>query len=187
MFRKILFVYLLFCTAQVLGQQAFRLSFTHLTREKGLSNSNIISMLRDSRGFVWMATLNGLNRFDGSNVKVYKPFNSNIKGNYINKLIEDKAGVMWLGTNEGLSYYDRLTDDFIYYEGPVKGKTYGAIPNFIDKNGLVWVLVSGVNAVDLYTLNPKTKIFNLIQKNVSKFLADMPANQVQEGGFRNGV
>jgi ligand-binding sensor domain-containing protein len=177
MFKKILLTYFVFLSACAYGQYPFNLSFTHLTREKGLSNTNIISMLRDSRGFVWMASLNGLNRFDGTNVKIYKPFNSNIKGNYINKLIEDKNGIMWLGTNEGLSYYDRLKDDFIHFPGPIKNKTYGALPNFIDKDGLVWVLITQTDGTALYTFNPKTKEYNLISKNQPKFLADMPLNQ----------
>jgi ligand-binding sensor domain-containing protein len=172
MYKKLILTYLMFLNVVVFGQHPFNLSFSHLTREKGLSNTNIVSMLRDSRGFVWMASLNGLNRFDGINVRFYKPFNSNIKGNYINKLIEDKNGIIWVGTNEGLSYYDKFKDEFVYFAGPEKRKAYGAIPSFVDQNGLIWVVISVGSRTDLFTLNPKTRTFVLIYKNVPKFLAE---------------
>jgi ligand-binding sensor domain-containing protein len=172
MLKKTILLVFLICQ-MALAQQPFNLSFTHLTREKGLSNTNIISMLQDKKGFVWMASLNGLNRFDGSNVRTYKPYNSNIKGNYINKLIEDNKGQMWLGTNEGLSYYNRQQDNFVHFEGPFKGKVYGATPYYIDNKGLVWVLIVSAAGTDLYTFDPQKREYVLVQKQVYKFLADV--------------
>ncbi len=170
---KILFFCLVFVSALSFGQQKFNLIFNHLKRDNGLSNTNVLSMLQDRRGFVWMATMNGLNRFDGRNVKAYKPYNSNIQGSYVNKLIENKYGQMWLGTNKGLSYYDEIADSFVHFEGPIKGKDYGASPYYIDDKENVWVSITMSEHIDLYVFSPKSKSFKLVLKNVPKRLADI--------------
>ena len=111
--------------------------------------------------------------FDGSNVKVYKPYNSNLRGNYVNALIENKDGQMWLGTNQGLSFYDQKRDEFVYFEGPVKGKDYGASPYYVDEKGQVWVTIALNDKTDLYTFSPETKTYNLIINNVPKKLGEI--------------
>jgi ligand-binding sensor domain-containing protein len=72
-------------------------------------------MLKDVYGFLWIGTLNGLNRFDGNNFKIY--FNdpnkkSSISGNEINGIIEDSLHNIWVGTKTGLSRYDIKADTF---------------------------------------------------------------------------
>jgi ligand-binding sensor domain-containing protein len=173
MHTKALLIYFIFFSSLVFGQKPFYLSFSHLTREKGLSNTNIISMLQDSRGYIWMGTMNGLNRFDGSNIKVYKPYNSNIKGNYINNILEDKTGLLWIGTNEGLICYDRSKDSFTQMPGPQYKQTYTAIPIFIDQKGLVWVSTSKDDKLSLHTFDPENKRFELIFDNAPKQFADL--------------
>lgn len=46
--------------------------FNHLTSEDGLSNNRVMSILRDTRGFMWFGTLDGLNRYDGYEFRVYR-------------------------------------------------------------------------------------------------------------------
>ena len=45
--------------------------FKHLSVEDGLSNSSVFAILQDSRGFMWFGTTNGLNRYDGYNIKIF--------------------------------------------------------------------------------------------------------------------
>lgn len=84
--------------------------------EEGLSQVSINDLIKDHHGFVWIATADGLNRFDGKDFKHYKYSASDsltISGNFINKLLEDKREKVWIGTNaNGLNYFDRKRDVF---------------------------------------------------------------------------
>ena len=87
-----------------------------LTIENGLSQGMIFDILKDSDGFLWFATKNGLNRYDGYNFKVFthNPFDSlSISGDKVFKLLEDSKGRIWVGTEgKGLNYYDKATRKF---------------------------------------------------------------------------
>ena len=71
------------------------LKFTHLTTNDGLSQSTVTEILQDRRGFMWFATRDGLNRYDGNNFVVYK-HNPNdpwsLSSNFILDLMEDDQG-----------------------------------------------------------------------------------------------
>lgn len=77
-------------------------------------------MLQDSRGYIWVGTNSGLNRFDGYGFKVYRhdPNDPNsISSNYILSLYEDEDGIIWVGTlMGGLNRFDRFTDRFTHYQ-----------------------------------------------------------------------
>ena len=82
----------------------------YYTLEDGLSQVSSNDLLLDSSGFVWIATQDGLNKFDGNKFEHYK-YNKQdsltLSGNLINKLLEDSTGKIWVGTiGNGLNYYD---------------------------------------------------------------------------------
>ena len=90
-------------------------TFQRFTEEDGLSQNTVTSVLQDSKGFLWVGTVNGLNRFDGYRFAVYKYDFQNpqsISNNYIVSIYETKAGQIWIGTNKGLNRYDSATDGF---------------------------------------------------------------------------
>ena len=99
----------------------------HLTVRDGLSQSSPYHMLKDSRGFLWLGTQDGINRFDGHRFQVYKPDVRNphsIKGTNVAGIVEDKQGNIWVGTEEGLNRYGRATDRFsLYRPDSVKRRT----------------------------------------------------------------
>jgi signal transduction histidine kinase/DNA-binding response OmpR family regulator len=73
-------------------------------------------MMKDSRGFMWFGTTEGLCRFDGIEAKVYKHNNgdsSSLCDNEVNAVIEDPQGNIWIGTANGLNRYNISTDNFI--------------------------------------------------------------------------
>jgi hypothetical protein len=75
--------------------------FLHLAQEDGLSQNAGLAFLQDSRGFVWIGTQDGLNRYDGHTFTVYKndPDDPNsLSHNSINALMEDRDGQIWIGT-----------------------------------------------------------------------------------------
>src|SRR5689334_2854070 len=76
---------------QGLGQPP-RLRFTHLSNEQGLSNSTIEAIFQDSRGFIWLGTRDGLNRYDGNEIMVWRndpSDTSSLSDNYIKCIYED--------------------------------------------------------------------------------------------------
>lgn len=91
-------------------------TFYHYGLEEGLSQETIRVILKDSNGFLWLGTQDGLNRFDGNSFKVFKNNIKNtlsISGNYINALVENTDQSIWIGTgNKGVCYYNPLTDTF---------------------------------------------------------------------------
>ncbi|WP_225865497.1 hybrid sensor histidine kinase/response regulator transcription factor [Dyadobacter aurulentus] len=83
--------------------------------ENGLSSSMVTAVHQDRSGFIWVATEDGLNRFDGIKFTVYRQDKANGEGvssNFIQVLFEDRAGRMYTGSLHGLQYYDPATDSF---------------------------------------------------------------------------
>src|SRR5262245_59817663 len=91
------------------------LVFRHLGPDNGLSSWRANQVLQDRAGYVWIATPNGLDRFDGYKVKTYRndpTDRRSLSGSYISALYEDRAGRLWVGTQAGLDVYDPRTDGF---------------------------------------------------------------------------
>ena len=92
------------------------LVFKHLTTQDGLSTSWVKTILRDHKGYLWIGTAEGINRYDGNTIKTYKYSASDtcsINHNNINLIYEDKKHNIWVGTQEGLNVYHPQTDGFI--------------------------------------------------------------------------
>ena len=80
--------------------------FSHISTEQGLSSSEVWSVLRDRRGFMWFGTLDGLNRYDGYKMKVFKHAltdPTSLSDNKIRTVVEDRAGTLWIGTGTAAS------------------------------------------------------------------------------------
>jgi ligand-binding sensor domain-containing protein/signal transduction histidine kinase/CheY-like chemotaxis protein/AraC-like DNA-binding protein len=83
--------------------------------ENGLSSSMVTAIHQDRSGFIWIATEDGLNRFDGIKFTVYRQDKANSEGvssNFIQVLFEDHSGRMYTGSLHGLQYYDQAADSF---------------------------------------------------------------------------
>ncbi|WP_457289715.1 two-component regulator propeller domain-containing protein [Pedobacter sp. UYP24] len=100
--------------------QTRQIHFNHLDSRNGLSENNVNCILQDSRGFIWIGTRDGLNRFDGTNFKIFRhkhKDNSTLSNDFVTDLAEDHLGNIWIGTNEGgLNKYDRKQNRFYSYE-----------------------------------------------------------------------
>ena len=87
-----------------------------ITNEQGLSNSAVNTIYKDSHGFVWFGTWDGLNRFDGKNLKTYYPdlFDRyTLSNNIIRKMFEDDFGNLWIVTENGINQYSYDMDHFL--------------------------------------------------------------------------
>ncbi|MDR1610323.1 MAG: response regulator [Candidatus Symbiothrix sp.] len=117
--------------------------------EQGLSNSLINQVYQDKRGFIWIASENGLNKFDGNKFVIYKKTENDslsLKNNYVRTIFEDSSGNFRIGCIDGLLRYDRNTDSF--HEIPVldenNNRLYPHIVSIIErKNGDIWLTSSG--------------------------------------------
>ena len=100
-------------------------SFKTLTFREGLSHSYVTDIKQDTLGYVWLATRNGLNRFDGSQVIVFKHRqgdSTSLPNNFIRKIFLDSKQRMWLITSSGVCQYQAATDDFQTYPFSATGK-----------------------------------------------------------------
>ncbi|TAD85244.1 MAG: response regulator [Bacteroidetes bacterium] len=91
------------------------LNFKRIGTEQGLSNSTIECIFQDHRGFMWFGTRDGLNRFDGEQMVVfrYTATDSNtLVDNYITSVAEDSSGQLWIGTLNGICRYLAKTNTF---------------------------------------------------------------------------
>jgi signal transduction histidine kinase/ligand-binding sensor domain-containing protein/DNA-binding response OmpR family regulator len=117
--------------------------------EQGLSNSLINRIYQDKKGFIWVATEDGLNKFDGNKFVVYRKIQGDstaLKNNYVRTLFEDRCENLWIGCIDGLMIYDRNTNLFHeieIYDGE-NTRIYPHITSIIErKNGDLWLATSG--------------------------------------------
>jgi signal transduction histidine kinase/ligand-binding sensor domain-containing protein/CheY-like chemotaxis protein/AraC-like DNA-binding protein len=158
------------------GQQ---LSFNRLNSEDGLSNNLVTSIIQDSKGFLWFGTQDGLNRYDGYNIKVFKNSEEDtcsVLDNLIFSLYVDSKGELWVGSLNGMSKFNYETETFKRY--PVstseiqgfKKEPLGSIAE--DMDGNMWY---GNRNGGLYMFKPGAREFTYFDypsKNVSKLFVD---------------
>lgn len=118
---------------------------------EGLSQGMVYDMLQDRQGFLWFATKDGLNRYDGYSFKVFQndPFNPfSITDNEIICLLEDHAGRIWAGTlNNGLSVFDPQRGQF-YSFNRLSSQSVNCLAETPD--GTVWAGTNhGINRLHL--------------------------------------
>ncbi|MCD8292616.1 MAG: response regulator [Prevotellaceae bacterium] len=86
--------------------------FKQLSTAEGLSNGSVRAILRDSRGFLWIGTESGLNKYDGYTFRQYHRNNSNLSDDDISDIFEGPEGNIWIHTSMGYSIYDYQTGTF---------------------------------------------------------------------------
>src|ERR1041384_7717063 len=81
----------------------------NISLSEGLAQSSVYKIVQDKQGFIWMATQDGLNRYDGLQFKIFRedPFDTlTLSSNYITALLVDHNGWLWIGTqNHGLNLF----------------------------------------------------------------------------------
>ncbi len=152
----ILFVMPLLAYSQVRNP----ISFENFTVENGISANAINQVIRDEKGFLWLATNNGLNRFDGLKFQVFTADKNNpnaIRGNNIKTILQDSKGYLWIGTlAEGLNRYNYtkgVFEAFVHNETDTSSISSNEILSlYEDKKGRLWVGTErGLNLFDYKT------------------------------------
>jgi signal transduction histidine kinase/class 3 adenylate cyclase/ligand-binding sensor domain-containing protein/ActR/RegA family two-component response regulator len=142
--------------ANLLYAQPERILFQHLDENAGLSSNIINNISQDSQGFMWFGTENGLNRFDGYKMKIYKsnPDDlASITHVQIHALMNDRFGNLWIGfqTPGIFNRYDAELDRFVKYP-MASAKAFTE-----DLNGNLWIS-SPENDVGCIVLNVRDSI-----------------------------
>ncbi|MCD8203160.1 MAG: response regulator [Prevotella sp.] len=133
---------------------AFCQSARYFTADQGLSSSLIYNIYCDHNGIIWIATEDGLNRYDGVKLTVYRNYpddEHSLAHNYVRVLFEDKDGHFFVGTYKGIQLYDPAADNF---SPPAKFRDSGDYENNITgiaqrKNGELWVSGNTVCRLDI--------------------------------------
>ena len=143
------------------------MKFRRLDTRDGLSNSQINYIYQDSKGFVWIATSYGLNRYDGYRFRTYYSDandTTTLRSNYVDYIWEDHLGKLWLRQGMNFCVFDPVkesvvrTPSTLLSEIGIKG---GVDRVYIDKEKNLWVKTYDDG---LYCYNPKTK-----QKTLTKY------------------
>jgi len=121
------------------------------TLQNGLPFNNIRDIKQDRTGFIWIATENGLSRFDG---KVFKNFSYNtsspqgLLGNYVQSLLIDHQGVLWVSSRKGISKYNSITESFTHYPilSTAKGQYKMDVACISNSNNpdILWISANGL-------------------------------------------
>ncbi len=169
-----LYLFLILTTAAVYGQtqetdSLKNLRFRNISRETGLSQNSVYDVLQDEKGFMWFATQDGLNRWDGYSIKVYRPDpedeSDSIPHNFVRALELDRQGNIWIGTwGGGIAYFDPRKDRFFDLSvtadnGALPEDTASVFDLEFDRKGDLWILTSEGS---LYKGDPNERSFDLI-------------------------
>lgn len=158
----LLFSFAFMFSANVFAQRT-RYHFEHLSSKDGLV-AGVHSIVRDSEGFIWFATMSGLYRYDGINFKIfyYDPADSTtISGTFLeSSLFEDSEGTLWVGTAaDGLNRYNKFTESFERFKHDPKNSKSLVSNNvtciYEDRNHVLWI---GSNH-GFCEYHPETKTF----------------------------
>src|ERR1043165_1995331 len=88
---------------------------TYLGIEQGLSNNAVTSIYQDYNGFMWFGTYDGLNRYDGYGLKIFRNIindTTSLIDNHVGVIGEDFNHRLWIGTEKGLTIYNPLKSNF---------------------------------------------------------------------------
>lgn len=164
LFKKNIFrIGIIICTCIFISENAdgHNYYFKHITIKEGLSQNTVLSILQDKEGFMWFGTKDGLNRYDGNTIKIFKRSPNDIfsiGNNTVWSLLEDGKGQLWVGTDRGIYIYNSKTGHFTKFS--IKSNTSIAIDVPVldmkkNKTGDIWI-----SAGRLYKYSPQQNILN---------------------------
>ncbi|MEO7214675.1 two-component regulator propeller domain-containing protein [Mucilaginibacter sp.] len=139
--------FFLFATLLCYGQAPVKNKVLKYALKDGLSFGIVNSISQDADGFMWFATSDGLNRFDGSTFKVFKTIAGDTTGlssNFVQKIFSDRAGNVWVSSRDGLSKLNARSEKFTHYNL----RNHNVVKNDVDNiaqagSGNLWIASYG--------------------------------------------
>ncbi|MCX6304115.1 MAG: triple tyrosine motif-containing protein [Bacteroidetes bacterium] len=120
--------------------------FNHLTKENGLPSNTVYCAIQDFQGYIWIGTTNGLARYDGHDMKIFRSIpgdSTSLVDNIVYTLCQASDSMIWIGTGNGLSIYNPFTRSLRNF--PFDRKRPGGFPTqrvngfFELSKGSVWI------------------------------------------------
>jgi signal transduction histidine kinase/ligand-binding sensor domain-containing protein/DNA-binding response OmpR family regulator len=145
--KRLIFLTLCFYQVFSAASQYDSYRFTKLDVRDNLSNNQVTCFINDDRGFLWIGTMTGLNRYDGYNFVIFKhdfSDTTSLIDNYIISLFKDHNGRLWVNTRNGFNIYDPITESFRRDPGEIlkdislEGQYISNI--YADRSGNYWYL-----------------------------------------------
>lgn len=168
-FRYLIFlIFVILLPAKLSGQKILDPEFNppdkrfdNFLVKGGNAGQKSISILIDSKGFIWSGTETGLYRYDGTRYVEYgvnRGNNNGFKGFTVTNIFEDRKSTIWIGTSEALNKLDQTSGTFRYFSPDSAGK--GTNGNYIrsineDREGILWIMTGR----DIYSFDPEDEQF----------------------------
>lgn len=161
---------MLFVIASSMTAQSEFARFENFTTQEGLSSSNVTAIVQDLEGFIWIATLDGLNRYSGDNENFLSFTYTGGTGNELSTqslraLAVDGRGWLWMGEDEGVDLLNPYTLQFSHFRSQDKPQQGRALSNNsityigVDKDGNAWIGTrDGLNRFD-YSTNSFSNVY----------------------------
>lgn len=162
-----------------------KINFRNITIDDGLSQATVETIIQDQKGYIWIGTNDGLNRYNGNEFKVYrhqKNDKKTIVNNYITDLKEDLKGYIWVGTTRGLSKINQKGEVIKNYtHDPKEGNLshYNIWDILVLRNGIIMVSTEeGLNVYD----EEKDSFYRVLEK---KSLSSQLIHALDEDSYGN--
>lgn len=193
----ILIVYILFFPEYLCvfrsHAQPLKYNVSYLKVENGLCDNSINCIYKDKMGFMWIATSNGLDRYDGYEYTHYSTFSEQparrIKNNFINCIVEDDFNKLWIGTESGIMSLNLKTEKMELFDNysidNAKILSEAVQTLFKDEKGNIWVGYNDGLALLKLDVNGKMEHIQLIEEHCSVTSICQYGNNLWIGG--NGL
>lgn len=186
--KTILLFLILLISSNFSSLNASDLHFRKIQVNDGLSENAVYTILQDSKGFMWFGTKDGLNRFDGSNFRIFrydKERPTSIGNNFIRCMMEGKDNFLYIGTDAGLYIMDTVEETFTKVcnrtdEGISLTTAVNAL--FTDNNGNIWI---GSMHQGVFIYAPEQK--KLKRLELSKYSLEESSNWVIYGDLSGTI
>ena len=161
---KIVLLWCVFLTLQmhIISFAQSDVNFERISTEQGLSQNSIVRIFQDSRGFLWLCTFDGLNRYDGYQFKIFRNISddsTSLSNNKVLSICEDYQGNIWIGTyGGGLNKFERAKETFKrYLQSNQNSLSSNIVTSIIqDKDTNLWI---GTFGGGLNKFNPQKEKF----------------------------
>lgn len=163
-FFSLISISLFICLSSLNGQNYDMLTFQNISTKDGLSQNSIIRIYQDSKGYIWLCTRDGLNRYNGTEFKIYRstPGDSfSLSNSDITSIVEDAHGDIWIGTYNGLNRMNPYTGKCTHFYASTTRETISdnCIKHlYKDSHHNIWI--GTTKGLDVY--NPRSNDFSRI-------------------------
>ncbi len=194
-YSRLYFLQIIICffwciTAIANNGQPGDMYFKKISVGQGLSQASVNAFVEDQLGFIWVATDNGLNRFDGVNFTTFrwkKGREDGLSNSMVQDLAEDEAGNIWIGTAGGLNKYDPRAEKFIQYHDSTNINISNILIDTSENKIWMAATADGLKYLDLNTQKIHAISSDLLQETVVWDILKTNKNELLVATMGNGI